>query len=322
MSPEQAQQLVIDVLSCWLTPLGLSASELAGETDLIAAKIVDSVGFLDLVLELETRADVELDLSDLDPAEFVTVNGLVTQLVAARQASVAARESGTARQQDPVPLPRAKGAATQASAEPLSFVPAAEITASELLACTEWVVSASRPFVDVLFGSASVARDNVARWLLRPESEYAIHRAELLVRGTEVLGGYLALSGRQLVKCRRADYFELLKLHRSDPALRQRLQALGGLFGPVPDGCLYVSKVGVRAQAQGRGLGWRLLRRCVHQGKKNGFRRFQMDVSEDNEASYRLGQALGFVTIHRGRAPAYGLAYRSMALEYHGARPG
>lgn len=45
-------------------------------TDLIATGLLDSFGFVDLVLFLETECGIKIDLADADPAEFTVVRGL------------------------------------------------------------------------------------------------------------------------------------------------------------------------------------------------------------------------------------------------------
>lgn len=46
------------------------------DTDLIASGLLDSFGFVDLVLFLETECGIKVDLGNADPAEFTVVKGL------------------------------------------------------------------------------------------------------------------------------------------------------------------------------------------------------------------------------------------------------
>jgi len=52
------------------------AIEMTEETDLIACGILDSVGFIELMLYLETITEEKIDLNDADPKDFTTMRGL------------------------------------------------------------------------------------------------------------------------------------------------------------------------------------------------------------------------------------------------------
>ncbi len=49
--------------------------ELRAETDLLTTGILDSVGFVELLAEMEAMIGWEIDLTDADPSEFVTIAG-------------------------------------------------------------------------------------------------------------------------------------------------------------------------------------------------------------------------------------------------------
>jgi acyl carrier protein len=46
------------------------------DTDLIASGLLDSFGFVDLIMYLESEAGCRVDLIDADPSEFSVVKGL------------------------------------------------------------------------------------------------------------------------------------------------------------------------------------------------------------------------------------------------------
>jgi acyl carrier protein len=50
--------------------------ELTGDTDLMESGLLDSVGFVELIVFIESQMSCHLDLTDVDPSEFTTVNGL------------------------------------------------------------------------------------------------------------------------------------------------------------------------------------------------------------------------------------------------------
>ena len=50
--------------------------ELTGDTDLMESGLLDSVGFVELIVFIESQTGCNIDLIDVDPSEFTTVNGL------------------------------------------------------------------------------------------------------------------------------------------------------------------------------------------------------------------------------------------------------
>ena len=51
-------------------------SQITEDTDLMAAGLLDSFGFVDLVLFLEEQCGTKINLVDVDPSEFTMVKGL------------------------------------------------------------------------------------------------------------------------------------------------------------------------------------------------------------------------------------------------------
>jgi acyl carrier protein len=56
---------------------------LQDSTDLIASGWLDSMGFVELLVYIQSVIGKEIDLSDLDPLEFSSIRGLVQGLVRA-----------------------------------------------------------------------------------------------------------------------------------------------------------------------------------------------------------------------------------------------
>ena len=50
------------------------------ETNLIQEGVLDSLGFINLLMNLENEFDLDIDFSELDPAEFTTIRGLLSNL--------------------------------------------------------------------------------------------------------------------------------------------------------------------------------------------------------------------------------------------------
>jgi acyl carrier protein len=50
--------------------------ELTGHTNLIESRLLDSIGFVELIVFMEGQTGCNIDLGDVDPSEFTTVEGL------------------------------------------------------------------------------------------------------------------------------------------------------------------------------------------------------------------------------------------------------
>jgi len=74
MSQEQLQQLVIR----WIEENKRTSNHagISAETELLGTGILDSFGFLDLIMHIESKTGLQVDLADADPDEFAIVRGL------------------------------------------------------------------------------------------------------------------------------------------------------------------------------------------------------------------------------------------------------
>ncbi len=74
MTQEQLLQLLVD----WITANKRTSNEvpISPDTELLASGILDSFGFLDLIVYLESKTGLQIDLADADPNEFAIVRGL------------------------------------------------------------------------------------------------------------------------------------------------------------------------------------------------------------------------------------------------------
>ena len=56
---------------------GVNLDALLLDDNLFEAGLVDSMGFLELVAAIEVEFGIEVDFSDMDPADFTTLKGLI-----------------------------------------------------------------------------------------------------------------------------------------------------------------------------------------------------------------------------------------------------
>jgi ribosomal protein S18 acetylase RimI-like enzyme len=175
----------------------------------------------------------------------------------------------------------------------------------------DWLIPASSPYPEALFGGVEPAREMLDQWARRVDSEYAFDAADLLMVGDRSSGGLICFDGRELARRRRADMMQLLtnpKLRH----LRSRLPDLQGLLAPVAPDDFYLSRVGLIPEARGKGLGHRLLQHFTDCARQGGYRRLRLDVHAGNNAARRLYESAGYRVIYAGHAPKAGLTYFSM----------
>jgi acyl carrier protein len=58
--------------------------EINENTDLMAAGLLDSFGFVDLLLYLESQTGAKVDLTEVDPSEFTVVKSLCNVVIASQ----------------------------------------------------------------------------------------------------------------------------------------------------------------------------------------------------------------------------------------------
>ncbi len=95
-------------------------------------------------------------------------------------------------------------------------------------------------------------------------------------------------------------------------ALGRAFEQLRYLLPVVPQGTWYLQNLAVSSEAQGRGLGERLLREAMDQARAAGCRQLHLDVYEGNPAE-RLYERVGFRVLVRTEVPAL----RSQGLGMH-----
>lgn len=180
-----------------------------------------------------------------------------------------------------------------------------------------WIVEAGNPYYHVLLGGADSTAATLETWVRRASSEVSIWRAQFLVCDSEFAGGFIALSGGELRKARKADSIALLTAVRVEdrPALMNRLANVSGLLSPVADDEYYLSKLGLTPHFRGKKLGRLLVDRYIEEGVRRGHTRYRLDVQVDNEAAIRCYRLAGFEIWQRTESKDGTLGYYSMRYE-------
>lgn len=188
------------------------------------------------------------------------------------------------------------------------------------------VLEASNPFASWYFGDADVARELTAEWMARPDSELYLGRAvALTVPGSDAdrasqeraCGLVLCLTGAELATARAADFAAFVKElgggADADAVLEEVVPAARALFPTVAPEDGYLSRVALRPEFRGRGLGRALVEAALAHLRARGCARARLDVSDGNAAAVRVYEACGFSTLGVGADPGSGLTYRAMA---------
>jgi acyl carrier protein len=84
---DRVKSLITAILKPKLAALTPPISDLRDDLDLRVAGLVDSLGFIGLLTELETRLGRQVDIADLAPDQLTTVGPLVRHIAWRRTAS-------------------------------------------------------------------------------------------------------------------------------------------------------------------------------------------------------------------------------------------
>jgi len=76
MSETQLVDLVINWVRGNHRPGNSRNGGISADTDLIASGLLDSFGFIDLIVFIESQSGCKIELTDVDPSEFCVVKGL------------------------------------------------------------------------------------------------------------------------------------------------------------------------------------------------------------------------------------------------------
>ena len=87
ISVEDVRSLVLEKLQPWLDAKGLGAEEIPDNFDCLTEGLIDSMGILQLISEVEARFGITVDFEELDP-ENLTVIGPFCRHIAEKSLTV------------------------------------------------------------------------------------------------------------------------------------------------------------------------------------------------------------------------------------------
>ena len=82
---DDVRRFVVEYLTGMAQRFGVKDLNLDDDTHLLEIGVMDSIGFIELVLGTEERFGIALDLDREDPMIFTTLGGFVKTVAAARQ---------------------------------------------------------------------------------------------------------------------------------------------------------------------------------------------------------------------------------------------
>lgn len=80
MNSSEATDKLFTVLSSRLDKLGIEADDIDQSTSLLEQGVLDSMGFIEFITNIEITFDIEFDFEDMDANDFTSIEQLV-QLV-------------------------------------------------------------------------------------------------------------------------------------------------------------------------------------------------------------------------------------------------
>jgi acyl carrier protein len=83
VTPEEVRAAVLDALAEPLADIELSPDQVPDDFDLLMSGLIDSLGILELIVEVNERFEIDIDFEELDP-EGLTVLGSFSRYVADR----------------------------------------------------------------------------------------------------------------------------------------------------------------------------------------------------------------------------------------------
>ena len=74
----EVRGLILEACGPALADFGITAADAAGDLDLRGSGMIDSLGFVEVIVALEEKLDIEIDLEDLDPEQITVLDPLAT----------------------------------------------------------------------------------------------------------------------------------------------------------------------------------------------------------------------------------------------------
>jgi len=87
LSPEAIEKYIRHHLAQAAQEKGVTLPEIDGQSNLLDLGVLDSLGFVQMLMGLEAEFGLEMDLTEMDPEEFTSLQGLVDTALKTSQAA-------------------------------------------------------------------------------------------------------------------------------------------------------------------------------------------------------------------------------------------
>lgn len=90
---DEVRGLILEACGPALADFGITAADAPGDLDLRGSGMIDSLGFVEVIVGLEETLDLELDLEDMDPEQITVLDPLATYVAKLLQARAEAPDA-------------------------------------------------------------------------------------------------------------------------------------------------------------------------------------------------------------------------------------
>jgi acyl carrier protein len=90
---DEVRGLILEACGPALVDFGITAADAPGDLDLRGSGMIDSLGFVEVIVGLEETLDLELDLEDMDPEQITVLDPLATYVAELLQARSGASDA-------------------------------------------------------------------------------------------------------------------------------------------------------------------------------------------------------------------------------------
>lgn len=82
--------LILEACGPALVDFGIEPDSAPGDLDLRGSGLIDSLGFVEIIVQLEEQLGIEIDLEEMDPEQLTVLDPLATHIAAQANGSAAA----------------------------------------------------------------------------------------------------------------------------------------------------------------------------------------------------------------------------------------
>jgi acyl carrier protein len=82
--------LILEACGPALTDFDIDPADAPGDLDLRGSGLIDSLGFVEVIVQLEEQLGIEIDLEEMDPEQITVLDPLATHIAARAKRSAPA----------------------------------------------------------------------------------------------------------------------------------------------------------------------------------------------------------------------------------------